>query len=92
MMPSPMRAEYHRCASDSTASAMARPAMSSARNTTVLPASGPPPVIALTTSPASTGVATPITALRMTVIRKTRMSQRYGRANARTRRAVPRVI
>jgi hypothetical protein len=76
MMPSPMRAEYHRWASESIASATARPAMKRARRTTVRSASDPPRVIALITSPARTGVATPITAAITTVIRNTTMSGR----------------
>ena len=76
MMPSPMRAEYHRWASDSNASTTASPAMIRASRTTVAAASAPPPVIALITCPASTGVATPMPAASTTVIRKTVMSRR----------------
>ena len=88
MMPSPMRAEYHRCTSDSSASTTASPAMSNAIRMTVPPASAPPRVMALTTSPASTGLATPMTAPTTTVTRKTAIARRYGRANADTRFAV----
>src|SRR6266550_133206 len=73
--PSPMRAEYHRWASDKPASTTARPAMSSASRTTT----PPEPcglVIVLTRRPASTGVATPIAALAITVTRKTESSAR----------------
>ncbi len=68
--PSPMRAEYHRCTSDSSASSTARPAITSAIRTT-WPAVPVGPVITLTTRPASTGVATPTTALATTASRKT---------------------
>ena len=91
MMPSPMRAEYHRWASDRNASMTARPAIIRASRMTVAAASEPPPVMALTTCPASTGVATPMPAASTTVIRKTEMSRRYGRAKRRMRRVVPRV-
>ena len=47
--------------------------------------------MALTTCPASTGVATPMPAPITTVTRKTEMSRRYGRANRMMRRVVPRV-
>src|SRR5690625_6899179 len=51
------------------ASAMARPPIATASHTTV--ATGPPPVIALTTSPASTGLSTPMPAVRTERMRKT---------------------
>ena len=69
----------------------ARPAIIRASRMTVPAASEPPPVMALTTWPASTGVATPMAAASTTVTRKTEMSRRYGRANATIRRVVPRV-
>src|SRR5690625_5820458 len=50
------------------ASAMARPPIATASHTTV--ATGPPPVIALTTSPASTGLSTPMPAVRTERMRK----------------------
>jgi hypothetical protein len=49
MMPSPMRAEYHRWASDSSASSTARPAIVSASRTTSPAAPVSLPVMALTT-------------------------------------------
>ncbi len=52
-------------------------------------AGAPCGLITLTTRPASTGVATPITALAITVSRKTVSSRRYGRAKPAIRRAVP---
>ncbi|GAB3873752.1 hypothetical protein GCM10027610_141410 [Dactylosporangium cerinum] len=76
MMPSPMRAEYHRWTSDSSASTTARAPMSSATRTTAVPAPGPPALILLMTSPARYGVATPMAAPRTTVTRKTLMSPR----------------
>jgi hypothetical protein len=66
-------------------------AMSSAIQAIEVVAPGPPLPILLITSPASTGVATPITAPNTTVTRKTVMSSRYGRANSTIRRAVPRL-
>jgi hypothetical protein len=92
MMPSPMRAEYHRLTRDSKESTIARAAISTASRTTVVAAAGPPRVIALTTLPASTGVATPMIASSTTATRKTVMSRRYGPAKLSTRRAVARPI
>jgi hypothetical protein len=75
-MPSPMRAEYQRCTKDSPALAIDSAAMMTASRTTVAPACGCPPVMAFTTSPARTGVATPMTADTTTVSRKKTMSRR----------------
>ena len=77
MMPSPMRAENHRWASDSSASATAS-AGDEQRDADHGGAGARcrRRLIALTTSPASTGVATPMTAARTTVTRKTTMSRR----------------
>jgi hypothetical protein len=88
MMPSPIRAEYHRWASDSSASTLARTPISTAIRTTVPPADGPARVMVLMTLPASTGVATPMPASTMTVTRNTAIDHRNGRANAATRRIV----
>ena len=46
-------------------------------------------VISLTTSPASSGVATPITAENTVMTRNRLISIRYGVANDATRRSVP---
>ena len=64
--------------------------MASAIMMTTRPASGSPPVIALITSPASTGVATAMPEEMTTRIRKNVMSRRYGLANRITRSAVAR--
>src|SRR4029079_9504297 len=87
MSPSPMRAEYHRWARDRPASKTARIATRTAIFTTV--AGSPCELITLTTRPASTGVITPITALAVTVTRKTVRSKRYGRAKPAIRPRVP---
>jgi hypothetical protein len=50
--------------------------MNSATRRMPAAASGPPRVIRLTTSPASTGVATPMTASNTTTTRNTAMSRR----------------
>ena len=76
MMPSPMRAEYHRLTSDRPASAMASAAISTAMRTTAAAAPGWCPVITLMARPASTGVATPMIASSTTATRKIRMSRR----------------
>jgi hypothetical protein len=59
--PSPMVDDSHLVISDTVASATATPAITTASNTTV--AGGPPCTIALTTLPASIGVATVSSAL-----------------------------
>ena len=76
MMPSPMRAEYHRWASDSSASTTASAGDHQGEPDHEAAGVGAAPVIALITSPASTGVATPMTAANTTVTRKTMMSRR----------------
>ncbi len=72
--PSPIREEYQRVASESSASRTARAAITAAINTTALTV--PLEVIWLTTSPASSGVATPITDETMVRTRKTASSLR----------------
>ena len=77
MMPSPMRAEYHRWASDSSASTTASAGDHQGEpDDGARPRRRRPAVIALMTWPASTGVATPMPAASTTVIRKTVMSRR----------------
>ena len=87
MSPSPMRAEYHRWAREKPASKTAWFATRTAIFTTV--AGAPCELITLTTRPASTGVITPITALAVTVTRKTVRSKRYGWAKPAIRPRVP---
>ena len=69
MRPSPIREDRYLFVIEIAASAMARPPIATASHTTV--ATGPPPVIALTTSPASTGLSTPMPAVRTERMRKT---------------------
>ncbi len=76
MMPSPMRAEYHRLTRDSSASARASAAISRAMRMTTLAAPGAWRVMVLMALPASTGVATPMIASSTTATRKMAMSRR----------------
>src|SRR5689334_13248647 len=82
-----MRAEYQRCAKDSTASMTARIAITTAIQMTVRAAECA--VMWLTTRPARTGVMTAISASAMIIAKKISSATRYGRANRRIRRQVP---
>ena len=86
--PSPIREENQRVPSERKASSTASPAITAASRSTA--ATVPlPPLITLITSPASSGVATPITEEMIVNTRKTASSLRYGLANDTTRRNVP---
>src|SRR6478752_7620858 len=85
--PSPIRDENQRVPRDSSASRTASPPITSASRTTT--ATEPLALISLITSPASSGVATPITDDTTVNSRKTPSSLRYGVANDTTLRSVP---
>ena len=69
MRPSPICEDRYRLEMLIPASAIASAPIATASHTTV--ATGPPPVMALTTSPASTGLSTPIPAEPTERVRKT---------------------
>ena len=76
MIPSPIRAEYHRWTSESSASTTASPAIKNAILIMAAEAPGTLWVMWFTTRPARTGVATPIPASRTTAAMKTVIAQR----------------
>ena len=87
--PSPMRADCHRSAMPTTASRTATPAMAPASSST---RPGEPfLMMASTTHPASTGVATARVAETTDRTRKATSARRWGRAKAAMRRSVARV-
>jgi len=84
--PSPMRDDCHRSAIPTAASSTASTAMTSARRTTV--PSPRPSMMASTTWPASTGLATVRTAPTTLRARKAASLRRCGRAKAQMRPSV----
>ncbi len=85
--PSPIRDENQRPTRPSAVSTTARPAIATAIQTTA--DTVPPSEISLTTPPASSGVATPMTADTTVSNRNTMISRRNGRAKPSTRWKVP---
>ena len=86
MSPSPSEAESQRCTMPTAATATAMTAMSTASPITT--PIGPPPTMASTTRPASTGVATASTAPTTLTARNAVSRLRCGRAKAPMRRSV----
>jgi hypothetical protein len=87
--PSPSLADCHRSARPTPPSASATPAMIKASTTTRL--CWPPSMMASTTRPARTGVATASRAVTTLRPMKTASSWRWGAANCHTRRRVARL-
>jgi hypothetical protein len=92
--PSPIRADSHRVTTPIPASSTASPAIAAASTSTVASASGSlaAATIVFTTEPASSGVATPMTAETTVNTRNTSTRRRYRLANRQIRDSVPGAI